>query len=181
MRQTNQQFTKGINERFPEERQTPERLSKLQNARLFRRGNGQFVSRIEGFEEWLSYEGSDYATTLDNESKEGKHDVSGYQKGYRIRLSDSFEVEEENNLGGFFGNDNKNKVSLNDIFLVKINLAPRFIEPLTVGETFIVRRILLLSFVDGLQIEDFLITGNRFTLSFTEAVDVIDRDLSCLE
>lgn len=179
MRQTDQQFTKGINERFPEERQTPERLSKLQNARLFQRGDGVFVSRIDGFEEWLSYEGSDYTVVLDQQAKEGNHDTSAYQKGYRIRLYDFFEVGEENNLG--IGTDNKHNVSLSDIFVVNIRLASRFIEPLTIGEAFIARRIRLLSFIDGVEIEEILLKSNRFTLSFTEAVDVIDRDLSCLE
>ena len=179
MRQTTQLFVKGLNERIPKDRQTPDRLNKLQNARLDKRGETLFAVRIEGAEEWLGVEDGEYALTLDQSAVTGDHNLTGYQKGYLLRFEDFFEVKDENSAQG---TDNiMHDITVSELFSYKIIPVQKFTESVGLSETFVAKTLPVLRFIDGVQIADFIIIPTRFTLSFTDAVDVVDRDLSCLE
>lgn len=179
MRQTNQLFVKGLNERIPKDRQTPDRLNKLQNARLDKRGETLFAVRIEGAEEWHGIEDGEYALALDQSAVTGDHDLTGYQKGYLIRLSHGVVIGEL--FPKQFGDLLVEDLIIDDIFKVSVRPVAKYSESVGLRETFVAKTLPVLQFIDGVQIADFIIIPTRFTLSFTDAVDVVDRDLSCLE
>lgn len=179
MRQTTQLFVKGLNERIPKDRQTPDRLNKLQNARLDKRGDTLFAVRIEGADEWLGVEDGEYILALDQSAVTGDHDLTGYQKGYLLSFDDSLRVRDENSAQG---TDNiTHDITVTDLFSYKILPVQRFAESIGLSETFVAKTFPILRFTDSLQVADFIIIPTSFTLSFTDAVTVVDRDLSCLE
>jgi hypothetical protein len=223
MKRIEQSFVEGINERLPKDRDTGKRLLKLQNARLFGRGDTAFITRMKGFIRLWNDQWSLYEKPLGNIVVEGTVNTSDYLKGYRVRLSDSVLLEDESNmipaalLAG--------RVRVNDTFvLLKILTTPTAKEKINLADSFRYKRISTIRFRDTLNIEDNIqipvikyvilqdqITGitdsltfvplgferlvfldsikisdtNKFTprntIKLFDGVQVVDRDLECLD
>jgi hypothetical protein len=223
MKRIDQSFVEGINERLPKDRDTGKRLLKLQNARLFGRGDTAFITRMKGFIRLWNDQWSLYEKPLGNIVVEGQVDASDYLKGYRVRLSNSVLLEDESNmipaalLAG--------RVRVNDTFvLLKILPTPTAKEKINVADSFRYKRISTIRFRDTLNIEDniqipviryvylqdqivSLIDSTTLTplsfeklmfndffaindattikprkiISFSDKVEIVDRDLECLE
>lgn len=168
-----------MNERVPRDRQTPERFNKLQNARLNKRGETLFVSRIEGHDEWLDVSNGDYVLAIDQIAIAGEHDETTYKKGYLLQFEDRVFLEQENNRE--YVDNITDLIRLEDTFIVRVIPLKEFAESVGLEETFILKTFPVITFTDAVELADAIVIPTRFTLSFTDAVDIVDRDLSCLE
>jgi hypothetical protein len=178
LRETRQIFDKGLNERLPGDRQTPDRLGKLQNARLTKRGQTFFVSRMEGAIGLLNYQDQPYVVVKDNLSVEGEMNTTGFNRGYLVRFTDSVGIDEDNNLGVDLS-DIKHSVTLEDKFVFKVIPLQEFMDYAGVSETFLVKTLPVLRFVDAVSTADTVTIPNRFTLTFSDSVDVLAYDPLC--
>lgn len=178
MRETRQIFDKGLNERLPRDRQTPDRLGKLQNARLTKRGQTLFVSRMEGAVGLLNYQDQPYVVVKDNLSVEGELNTAGYNRGYLVRFTDSVGVVEDNSAGVDLS-DIQHSISLTDTFTYKVIPLKEFMDYAGVGETFLVKTLPVLRFIDSVEASDTLTNPNRFTLTFSDSVDILAYDPVC--
>lgn len=178
MRETRQIFDKGLNERLPRDRQTPDRLGKLQNARLTKRGQTFFVSRTEGALKLHNYPDESYSLVDDNLSVEGQINTSGYQRGYLIRFSDEVELDEENSVARG-PSDITHFVTLADTFAYKVIPLQEYLDYVGVGETFLVKTLPVLRFIDAVSAVDTITIPNRFKLIFSDSVDILAYDPVC--
>jgi len=182
LRETKQVFDKGLNERLPRDRQTPDRLGKLQNARLTERGATFFASRLKGALEFFNYPEASYNKVKDSVSVEGQINTAGFNRGYLIRFIDSVGLDEDNNLGVDLSAI-KNAVSLTDIF--NLNIIPKLEFGLTesnhinIGERFVVKTRPTLRFIEEVGVSDNIVIPNRFILRFSESVEVLAYDPEC--
>jgi hypothetical protein len=179
LRETRQIFEKGLNERISRDRQTPDRLGKLQNARLSKRGQTLFASRMEGADEWHSVNEEDYVLVLDQSGVTGEHDVTTYKKGWLIRFEEVVDIGE---FSPRIVTDIITEfVRVDELFFSKKRESPNFIEFLTVKEAFKLKAFPVIHLSDSLSVADFLTLPTRIPLTFIDSVEVVDRDLECLE
>lgn len=178
MRETRQIFDKGLNERLPRDRQTPDRLGKLQNARLTKRGQTLFVTRMEGAIGLLNYQDQPYVVVKDNLSVEGELNTTGYNRGYLIRFTDSVGLIEDNTAGVDLS-DIQHSVTIEDKFVYKLIRLQEFMDYAGVGETFLVKTLPVLRFIDAVGTADTVTIPSRFTLTFSDSVDVLAYDPLC--
>ena len=223
MKRIEQSFVEGINERLPKDRDIGKRLLKLQNARLFSRGDTAFIKRMEGFIRLWNDQWKLYTNALGNIVVEGKVDTTDYLEGFRVRLSDSILIEEETNLteptllsGRIRLSDNlvikkiitkpipSDKVTIKDSFRYKSLRVVRLRDSLVVEESYnipIIRYVYLqdqitgitdslttnklgffrLTFADSIGTADSFIFKSRKTIKLQDTVQVVDRDLECLD
>jgi hypothetical protein len=153
MKRIDQSFVEGINERLPKDRDTGKRLLKLQNARLFGRGDTAFITRMKGFIRLWNDQWSLYEKPLGNIVVEGQVDASDYLRGYRIRLTDSLELEDESNMipaALLVGS-----IGLKDELVVKkIIKKPTPVDKLSVEDSIRYKTIGIVRFKDTLELED---------------------------
>jgi len=178
LRETRQNFDKGLNERLPNDRQTPDRLGKLQNARLTKRGQTLSVSRMEGAVALLNYEDGPYVLVKDNLSVAGELNTDGYSRGYLRSFVDSVTLQEENSPGA----DPQNlshSVQIEELFRVKVIPLKEYSDYVGLKETFVAKRLRVLSFSDAVSLTDIVTIPNRFTLTFEDSVDILAYDPVC--
>ncbi len=178
-RETIQQFLKGIDSRIPPERVGPDRPIKLQNARLFKRGETGFITRIKGFVRLLRPFVADYEKSHDMTPVAGNVDTSEYLKGYRVSFVETLTVGD-----GIVGIDKEHQqlvdaVEFHDYIITSVHpLDFSFVETLTLAETRFRNRIVpVLSFTDGLVFSEVVTRSNYVDLSFTDTMQLIDNPM----
>lgn len=174
MRYTLARFIKGISKSFDILfSQNPERLYTLQNARLLKRGEFGFVSRIKGFVQWFSPKQYD---NLDLLSVKGQLDTTEYQKGYRIFFINTIKLVESFPLTIDLSNI-IHSIDIEEFFLSNLatNPSDNFTETILFKENFVKRRIPYLKFNDTISVFDTLNLPIRTTLTFNETVSVFDE------
>lgn len=223
MKRVEQSFTEGINERLPKERDTGKRLLRLQNARLLGRGNTAFVTRMEGFIRLWNDQWKLYQKPLAVQVVQGEVDTTNYLEGFRVRLFDSVDIEDETNLteptllsGRIRLSDNlvikkiittpqvTDTVTPRDVFRYKRIRIVRFKDVLGVSESYdipVTRYVYLqdtltgindsvqsnklgfarLTFTESIGTSDTFIFKPRNTIRLYDTVQVVDRDLECLD
>jgi hypothetical protein len=175
MRQTEQFFVKGINQRFTKDRAVPERLAELKNARLFVRDETGFVSRVKGFENLLNDEG--YSDVIAVTAIDGKHSTDTYRRGYKLNFTDRVTILED----GFFAEGGliEDFFGVDDLFSLRIiditELTPK--ETIELNTIFRKKIIRLKSFLDSVELFDEITIPRNFRLSFSESVDIKDYPL----
>lgn len=172
-------FLKGINRRFnPFYSDDPNRVYTLQNARLLKRGETGFISRIKGYLQFHSP--TKYRDPKSLLAVEGKVDTTGYKKGYRVK------IVEEINLGESFPFAPEG-IFVNEIVTTFVERPPfvTSIDSSGVSEKFLFNTIKLLSNVTPNSIEqdnniltvgEFMVARPIFALRFTEEINASDQD-----
>lgn len=184
-------FLKGINLRFNENfSDEANRLNKLQNARLVKRGETGFISRIKGYLQLLSP--NKYINPLYLIAVEGQVNTSDYRKGYRLKFVDRVNLSSVfpfQPLAIFVGDDffvtvtNSGIRRFSDSVLtnefVRTNTIPQInlpdISSFSVGELFGVVTIPKVTFVESVETLDTIQVPNTFIVDFVETVQVRDK------
>lgn len=193
MKKVQQVFAKGINKRVAKDQSSPERLHALKNARIFKRGDTLYVSRIEGYQHWADLTSVD---SLDLDFKDGEFDTSDFKRLYKLRFTEELTLKEENNLA--FDGEAKEFISTGELFSLNVIPILSFVEGLTVTDTppqavglsaeelqgllqfkafFNAKLQPKLEFVEGINLNDNTEIPSTFTLSFVEGVDIVDSPL----
>lgn len=206
MRNTIQTFLKGVNRRSPVDRQEPDRVFTLQNARLFQRDATSYVVRIEGFVDFLPQ--TELTEAKDLTVVSGETDTTNYTKGYRISFLEKVEVDEETNLTAL--DKLVDRVRLEEI--IKLNLIKKQIfgytadseitglltnknesvgfstgeveikdDVIQLKEYFRIGKNYKLQFTEPIVVRETFFTPNRITLTFVEGVNVVDEPFIWLE
>lgn len=175
MRYTLPRFLKGISKSFDILfSQDPERLYTLQNARLIKRGEMGFVSRIEGFVQLFSPQ---KYNNLDVLPVEGTVDATNYTKGYRLFFNDDLFINEE--LPILDAPGIVDFVKLNEEFLKNIRFTENkirvFTDTVNTKENVVKRKIPILKFVSTVTVTSTIRIPNRTILEFTDTVEVFDE------
>lgn len=169
MRQTVHRFLKGINRRFSILfSDDPERVYTLQNARLIKRGQTGFITRIKGYLQWFSPK--KYEKPFELLAVKGKVDTSKYKKGYKISFVDSV-VLNESSLTPF---NNVDKVFIQDSFLSWFIENQKYLENIDIVEQFRIYTLKQFSFVDIVNVNDQATIPNRTTISFVDNIQMTD-------
>lgn len=174
MKRVEQSFTEGINERLPKDRDTGKRLLKLQNARLLGRGNTAFIERMQGFIRLWNDDWQLYTDPLGNIVIAGEHDTDTYNRGYRVRLSDSIAIEDETNMK--FPAILTDRFGLTDNIVVKVGrTAPVVNDNIGLKDYFRYKRFKILRFKDTIGFaETSTIPINRYVYLFDQLDGITD-------
>jgi hypothetical protein len=191
MKKVQQVFAKGINKRVAKDQSSPERLHVLKNARIFKRGDTLYVSRIEGYQHWADLTPIE---PLDLDFKEGAFNTTDFKNLYKLRFTEEVTLNEETNLGS----DRTEFVATGELFSVRVIPILKFVEGLSVTDTtpqagelttdeliglpqfkalFNAKIQPKLEFVEGINLNDNTEIPSTFTLSFVEGVDIVDSPL----
>lgn len=174
MRYTLPRFLKGISKSFDILfSQDPERLYTLQNARLIKRGEMGFVSRIEGFVQLFSPR---KYTNLDVLPVEGTVDATDYIKGYRLFFNDELFIDEEQPILDSSGIVNLLRIKedfFKNVKLSIINLS--FVDTVNIKTFAQKRKIPALKFLSTVNVTSTIRIPSRITLEFVELVEVFDE------
>jgi hypothetical protein len=169
MKKVQQVFAKGINRRIPKDQSAPDRLHTLQNARIYQKGDTLHVTRIKGTGDWPIHENTDPIAVL---AFPASFDTTGYQRGFRYRLSHFALVDES--FPKTFGED----IIMGEDFWFSVRtLKFNFVEPVRVNEKETVRAREVQRFVDSTQVGENLNNTNFVRFSFVEGVATSDTPL----
>ena len=178
-RETIQQFLKGIDSRIPSERVGPDRPIKLQNARLFKRGETGFITRIKGFVRMLRPFASDYQQSQDMMPVTGKTDTSAYLKGYRVSFVETLSIGDDVDGMDMIHPQVVDQIGFNEQFSsYSEKLIHIFVDKVTFNETmFRTRKVPVLKFVETITFSEVITRGNFVDLSFVDTFQVIDNPM----
>ena len=189
-------FLKGVNRRFnPFYSDDPNRIHTLQNARLLKRGETGFISRIKGYLQLLSPK--KYADSKALLAVEGQTNTTNFVKGYRYKLEDNINVKDS------LTDTSNNQVLADPVFWqeeftltttttessnisesIKVfdffrlnNLPVNTITdvPIGISDTITLGVIPVLNFVESVETNEEFFVPKTEKLKFVESISVKDR------
>lgn len=177
-RETIQRFLKGIDRRVPPERTSPERPITLQNARLFKRGQTGFITRIKGFVRQHTPVPRSYDRSNNLINVVGEHDTRDYMKGYFLEMEDRFRVEDDR-VDTDVVPQIISYIDLSEDFFTRFSFKPvKVADNLGFSETlFKLRTIPKKTFLEGFTFQERFTRNDFYSLSFTDSLQYHDRPL----
>lgn len=181
MKQTLAIFLKGINRSFDIRfGADPERLYTLKNARISKRGNVGFVTRIKGFLQWFSPK--EYETTSLLKVK-GQVNTESYTKGYRIFINEVINVYSPYHFVDWPGN----LPLFDDLIKLEDNFFNRVISPLYFSDTLQIteffRRVIIPKFLfsDDVELQSYFRVSNIVRIQFNDFLEIEEPFFSGIE